>query len=1609
MRQAYSREFSRKLDQILGALPKKAPDALAAFTRQFYDRMPLRDIEPLPAAVAAQMAADAYEFMQQRTPGKPKIRLFAPEYASEFGKRRHLVLEMVNNDMPFLVDSTMAALSRRGFDIFVALHPILQVRRDRKGKLISLADEKEKGRDDTVQSESVIHFHLSSLPSGLPEETLISELEYMLEHVFASVGDWQKLLERLEKVRQEVAASKSAATRDEVAEAVDFLDWLGQKNFVFLGYAEYDFYESKGQPLLREREESRLGVLRVERRDTNPQGLAALPAEAQYLAMQPNLIEITKANTRSLVHRPVYMDYIDIKRFDAKGKVIGESRFLGLFTSLAYFQAADNIPFIRRKIDRVLGRAGYDPVSHNGKAMRAILEFYPRDELFQISEDELFETALGILSLEARPDIGLFTRRDAFERSVSCLVYLPRDKFNTFVRKEVAQALATAFGGKVLSFYTQVTESPLARVHYIIKTTPGQIPDVDFASLRTQLADIINYWVDALRDTLIDTYGDAKAEQIYREFGQAFSKDYINAYPTPTALFDIEKIQGMLANGKPAFHLYIEDEAPENFFRLKIYTAQENQPLSMLLPLLENMGMQVVDVHPFTLTPTLEKGKKTRVLIRDFIVTMPHVTHATLDSIRPLVEEALLRVWTGEMENDGFNVLVARAELHWRQVVMLRAYGKYLKQAGLPYSVPYIAAALGGSPKLASLLFGYFEAKFAPTARRKRTAALPEVQEMIASELANVTNLAEDRIIRRYQAVIDATLRTNFFQTTADGLPKPYVSFKLNSREVPELPLPRPYAEIFVYSIRTEGIHLRGGKVARGGLRWSDRPEDFRTEVLGLMKAQMVKNAVIVPVGSKGGFIVKQPPLEGGREALQEEGIACYKQFLSGLLDITDNIVAGTIVPPENVVRYDEDDPYLVVAADKGTATFSDIANGVSQAYGFWLGDAFASGGSAGYDHKEMGITARGGWISVQRHFREMGLDVQKDEFTCVGIGDMSGDVFGNGMLLSKATKLVAAFNHLHIFFDPAPDAKLSFKERKRLFEKPRSGWSDYKPELISKGGGVFERKAKSIPLSKEVRAILGTDLTSATPDEVIRLILKAPVDLLWNGGIGTYVKAESESHDDVGDRTNDPVRINGSEVRAKVVGEGGNLGFTQRGRIEYASSGGRINTDAIDNSAGVDTSDHEVNIKIALALAESEGRLTRSARDAFLASMTDEVAELVLRDNRLQTQALTIARTQGYELLEPQVRLMHRLERKGLLDRAVEFLPTDKQVAAMRVEKRGFTRPELAVLLAYAKIALYNDLIASDLPDLAYFERDLLRYFPEAMVQNYTSDLRAHRLKREIVATVVTNSLINRTGIAFLHGLAEDTGRETPDITRAYVVARDAFGLRQVWHDIESLDGTVDYTVQVDMFAEVNRFLERILPWLLTNLPTPLDIEDVMRHYGPAIADFAGHIDAMASAETREEIAARAAPLRERGVPAALANRIASLDVQASAPDVVSVAVASKLPVRTVGEIYFLLGERLDLDWLRGAARSGADGGHWDRLAMKALIASLYDAQRRGTLAVIASMKKGEKAEAALARWWAAQEKGIQRYERLMRDLKSSDTRNLATLVVALQSILAI
>ncbi len=1600
----YHRLFEKTIAAVLKEAKGKVSAEYTALARQFFARMPFTDLERLEPKQAAAILASCHAFLKQRAPGEqPKIRIYTPGAPEATAKRSHTAIQLLNHDKPFLVDSLSAELTRQGFTIYETLHPQIGVTRDAKGKLTGLVEDHEECRRKKDASvESLIYFLVSPLPEDVTPPQLQADLEYVLDYVSLAVADWKKLLSHCEAVRRDVSRldvpTIDKAQRDE---GVDFLGWLMQGNFVFLGHVEYRFFDKAGKEKLSVVGDSELGIFRAPDGKERHRGLASIPKEMQHFALTPQVIEITKSSQKSIVHRPAHMDYVSIKKLDAKGKVIGEHRFLGLFTSIVYYERADGIPFIRRKIARTLERADFAPASHNAKALTAILEFFPRDELFQISEDDLYAISLGVMSLEARPEVGLFLRRDKYERFVSAFVYMPRDKFNTFVRREIAGVLERALDGKVSDFYTQLTESPLARVHYVIRTNPGHIPKFDHRAIQQEIALIVNFWIDSLREILVARLGDAKGESLYRIFRDAFPKHYINVTPPETGFEDIHKVMTCIESGRPEVNLF-RLPGDEGKFHLKLYTAVESATLSEILPVLENMGCRVMDVVTFPLTANLKTP--VTVTVRDFHLTLKDSRPVSLHEVKALFEEALVRVWCGEMENDGYNALVLCAGLDWRQVTLLRAYGKYLRQAGLSYSEGYVASALAAHPLLSAQLVGMFMARFDP-ARGDGKPECEEIGKRIMHDLAEVGNLAEDRIIRRFSAAIMATLRTNYFQTGEEGGIKPYVSFKFRSADVPGLPLPLPYAEIFVYSLRTEGIHLRGGKVARGGLRWSDRHEDFRTEVLGLMKAQMVKNAVIVPVGSKGGFVVKCPPTEGGRAALQEEGIFCYRQFLSGLLDITDNIVNGRIVHPKQVVLYDDDDPYLVVAADKGTASFSDIANGLSESYLFWLGDAFASGGSVGYDHKAMGITARGAWVSVERHFHEAGKDISKEDFTVAGIGDMGGDVFGNGMLLSKHIRLVAAFNHRHIFFDPSPDAAASFKERKRLF-KDQLGWDSYNKQLISKGGGIFERSAKNITLSKEIQTILDTGVSQGSPDEVIRLILKSPVDLLWNGGIGTYVKSEAESNEAVGDRANDSLRVNGSELRCKVVGEGGNLGFTQRGRIEYARNGGKLNTDAIDNSAGVDCSDHEVNIKIALTEVERRKKLTRKQRNTLLEQMTGEVAELVLRDNRLQTQAITIAERQGYDALEAQARMIRTLEKEGRLNRAVEFLPSDRDLQQMRAEKRGLTRPELAVLLSYAKLSLYDDVLDSKLPDSDYFAEDLLRYFPDEMSVAYEKEILSHRLRREIIATSVTNSIINRAGITFFHTVMRDTGRKGCDIARAYTATRDAFGLREWWQEIEALDGKIPAEAQAEMFNDVNRLLERGTVWFLRNCPQPLDMGYVMREYADGIRVFAGMFPKIISPVIREHYQSRQEHLVRLGTPAKLAAKIAGVEALNSACDVVLAANKAKLSVEVVGRVYYQLGKRLHMGWLRSRAHGFTVDSPWDKIAIKGIITDLFDEQRRLSLSVIENMCKDDVCAATVEDWYAMHKQPIDRYLGMIDELRSSDMHDISMLFVALKQV---
>ncbi len=1603
MADKYKNSLQKILADIIAQLPRKATAQQKLFVEQFYAKMPMMELEKLDCKTAAAIALDAYNFVVKRDLGQPNIRFFQPKLEVNGWDGAHMALEIINDDMPFLVDSVTSALQQHAVPPVRLIHPIIKVKRSKNGELrevIAAADEQD------VQLESLIHIDLPLLPKGITTEFLESELRNVLEAVRLAVNDWKLILQKCQDVEQTLKNSELPVRAEEVQETIDFLRWLRDKNFIFLGYIEYDFYDDDGKDNLRIVENSELGLFKLDDLELKPQGLTSLPPEVRHFAMLPHLIEITKSNRKSIVHRHVHMDYIGIKRFDGKGNAIGEMRFLGLFTSSVYYQSAMEIPVIRRKVNRLLERANFDPTTHDGKALKAIVEFSPRDELFQMSEEDLFNYAIGVLSVEAHPDVHLFIRRDIFERFISCMVFVPRDLFSTALREEIQKILEDKLGGRVTAYYTQMTDSPLARAHIIVKTKPGKIPNFKLEDIQAEVAKVAYRWPDMLRRALHERHGEAEGEKLYISFENAFGHDYINEYDIKNAIYDIEKIREVSQTGQLGLELF---RGPDTI-HLKFYNPDAHAALSDILPILENLGFLVIDENPFRIMPS---GDGTReVWIRDFRLAIEDDKGFDIKALKNTLEDVLLRVWYGEIDDDGFNKLALRAGLDWRKITLLRAYSCYAKQARVAYSQSMMIQTLCNNPEIARELINLFELRFNPDRKRPRSATRngdDEQEKLLAhieALLENVPSLEEDRILRRFRDLILATWRTNYYQTTIEGGFKPYISLKFNSEAIPDLPLPKPFAEIFVYSRRIEGIHLRGGKVARGGLRWSDRTEDYRTEILGLMKAQMVKNAVIVPVGSKGGFVVKQPPKDGGREELLNEAIECYKTYLRGLLDITDNIVQGTVIPPDRVVRHDDDDPYLVVAADKGTASFSDYANEVAAEYGFWLDDAFASGGSVGYDHKAMGITARGAWVAVQRHFREMGVDVQKEDFTCVGIGDMGGDVFGNGMLLSKHIKLVGAFNHLHIFLDPDPDPLVSYKERKRLFNLPRSSWLDYNPKLISKGGGVFSRTDKQIPISPQMRKLLGVKDKKLPPDAVIRALLKADVDLLWNGGIGTYVKAEIETHEQVGDRANNALRVNGKELRCKVVGEGGNLGFTQLGRIEYAMRGGRINTDAIDNSAGVDCSDHEVNIKIAFRKQLESGELKMARRNKILEQMTDEVADLVLRDNLLQTQAISVAEVNGPKMLASQARMMQAFERIDFLNRKVEYLPDDKQIAERKQAGYGLTRPEIAVLLSYAKMAIYRDLLDSNLPDESYLVNDLRRYFPQLMQRKFGDAIEKHPLRREIIATSVTNSIVNRAGITFFFQLQEDSGMPGCDIARAYVIARDAFNIHALWTDLEANSSKIPAKTQAAMYAETSRFLESVVSWLLRTLPQPLDIESTLSRYVDGIEEYLQKCDSMVSRTLQRAYENKKRRFLNMGATKDLAHRIARLEIASCAFDVVKTSHDSGLSIAIVGKTYFELGAALRLGWLRREASRMPLEGHWERLAAKAVISELYDQQRRLTASVLPKLCDKNDCSLAVERWKEAHAKTVARYTDFIRDLKAHEAITFPMLVIALRNV---
>jgi glutamate dehydrogenase len=1591
------------LDKVVARVREQMPEEQAPlveeFVRQYYAWIPQEDLADRSPIDVYGAAVAHWSFANVREPGTAKVRAYNPNFEEHGWQSTHTVVEIVTDDMPFLVDSTRMGINREGYAIHLMLHPIMKMRRDAEGRLVEVLPPDS----EDALSESVIHVELDRQTESGVLDGLHDCIMSVLRQVRAAVEDWPEMRGKALDLVSELEENRARIDEEDLEEARSFLGWIADDHFTFLGYREYDLLTEDGEDVLRNVPGTGRGILREKSERPISQSFAKLPPEVRRLAHATHLLNLTKANTRSTIHRPSYMDYVGVKRFDDEGNVTGERRFLGLYTFSAYSMSTLEIPIVRRKVRYVLDRAGFPEGSHNEKDLVEILETYPRDELFQINKEELFEISMGILHLQERQHTRLFVRRDTYGRFFSCLVYVPRDRYNTEIRQRMQDILQGAFNGANVEFNVRLSESVLARLHFIIYASPGGVPDYDVGEIEQRLVEATRSWVDDLYDALIEQFGEERGVELFHKYRDAFPPGYRAGFLARTAVTDIGRIEELASENDINMSLYHPLEEPEDFLGFKLYRSGEQISLSNLLPLLEDMGVKVVDERPHKIEP----AGSPPVWIYDFGLVHGAQGELQTGEVKEIFQDAFAQAWRGTIENDGFNRLVLRARLTWRQVTVLRAYCKYLRQGGTTFSQDYMEDTLYANQHIARLLVELFERRFDPSRQDRAEEESEKLAQEIREALDEVESLDEDRILRNYLAVTLATVRTNYYQKADDGEPKPYLSFKFDPKDIAVLPLPRPRFEIFVHSPRMEGVHLRGGKVARGGIRWSDRREDFRTEVLGLMKAQMVKNAVIVPVGAKGGFVVKRPPSpEGGREALMEEVVFCYKTLIRGMLDLTDNLAGDRVVPPPDVVRYDEDDPYLVVAADKGTATFSDIANGVSKDYGFWMGDAFASGGSAGYDHKEMGITARGAWESVKRHFRELGTDVQSEDFTVVGIGDMSGDVFGNGMLLSRHIKLLGAFNHLHIFLDPDPDPETSYEERERLFGLPRSSWSDYDEELISSGGGVFPRTAKSIPLSPEVKELLGVEDDALTPNEVIRALLKAEVDLLFNGGIGTYVKASYESNADVGDRSNDAVRVNGSELGCRVVGEGGNLGFTQPGRIEYALGGGRIYTDAIDNSAGVDTSDHEVNIKILLDAVVESGDMTEKQRNELLGEMTEEVAHLVLSDNYAQTRAISNASALAHPMVDVHARYIAALEHSGSLNRELEFLPNEEVLSERRSEGMGLTAPELAVLLSYSKITLYRDLLASDLPEDPYLLGELERYFPTPLRERFRDRMREHRLRREIIATSVVNDLVNRAGPSFAFRLGEETGASPAEIARAYTAAREVFDLRSLWAEIEALDNQVDTRTQTRMLLDWRRLVERATRWFLRNRRPPLDIEATVAYFSEGASELTGRIPDLLLDGAREAVEKTTEGLVEADVPRELARRVALLNTMFSELDIVDVAAGTESPLEEAAEVYFTLGDRLRLHWLRGHIDALPRENRWQALARAALRDDLYDQQAELTAEILRNtpddLLPGERTDA----WVEANEGPVERTLQVLTDINASGAFGLATLSVALREI---
>ena len=1562
------------LEKVLAQAENQQNPLFTRFLSVFGGSVPPEDLQQLEEKAFFDLTQDFWEFIKTRPENAPKIRVIPSQ--------NHTFVEIVNDDMPFLVSSAVAEINRLGYAVSLIIHPVVKIQRDAAGALQDI---------EAGHAESLMHIQLPALNFANDAQKIEQGLHKVFADVRLAVNDWQAMRTAVQTTITTLNTQKAAIEPAEVQETIAFLEWLSKDHFTFLGYREI---EHKGQGDAHEinvKAGAGLGILRDDEKMLfdGVRKVALLPQDIQSFLDQPRLIHFTKTNLISPVHRPVPLDVISIKTFNAQGELTGENRFVGLFTSEAYNSSPRHIPFLRRKVASVLAEAGFDPKSHDGKSLTHIIETFPRDDLYQISVPELLQISLGILHLQERQRVALFIRQDTFERYVACFVYVPRDRYSIELRQKIQDILELSFNGKAKTIHGTVEDAALARLYFVIETNPKDIPAFDLKAIEEALVAASWSWQEKLKNAMRQQDKSPTAARLFVQFGAGFPVSYQENFAFPNVIADIKVLDELYSDERLRVLFYQQTDTTT--FHLKLFALDNPLPLSDVLPMLENMGLRVISETPYKIKPS---HHATGAWIHDLEVYTKNRAPLDIAKAQPLFADLFSAVWLKKADDDTFNTLVLTASVTWRQVIILRSYAKYLKQISFGYSEQAIAEALINNPAIAIALIDLFSARFSIAENNAEQAEqlINNIKEM----LQEVTSLAEDKIINTLLHLMQNTLRTNYFQPDENGQDKDYVSYKLNSKNVEGLPLPKPNTEIFVYSTQMESIHLRGSKVARGGIRWSDRKEDYRSEVLGLMKAQMVKNAVIVPSGSKGGFIVKRPPLNNSREALQQEVIACYRTMMHGMLDMADTIRGGVIIPPSNVICHDETDPYLVVAADKGTATFSDIANEISLQYGFWLGDAFASGGSAGYDHKKMGITAKGGWEAVKRHFREMGVNIQEQDFTVVGVGDMAGDVFGNGMLLSKHIRLIAAFNHKHIFIDPNPDSASSFMERERLFNLAGSQWTDYDVAKLSKGGKIFDRAAKSLEITPEIRSLFGLQQNTITPNDLIKVILKSQADLLWLGGIGTYIRSSIETDADATDKANDALRITAKELRVKVIGEGANLGMTQRARVEFALNGGRVNTDAIDNSAGVDCSDHEVNIKILLQQVMDSGAMDIPKRNVLLEQMTDEVAQLVLKNNYLQTQALSLAQHRSNQILHQQASLIRYLEKKGSLNRALEFLPDDEEIQRRFALGLGLTRPESAILLAYSKIDLVNQLIDTNLPDEVRMLSDLKRYFPIVLQEKFSSFIENHPLKRDIIVTHAANSMVNRVGSHFVNEVQQATGMSICDIARAYAITRDSFDLRRLWQSIGALDNRVPASLQMYLLLQINQLVEYCTYWFLQQEQHPLKVTELVDIYLPKLQELRKVLPNALTDAQKATLEASVAALAQDGVPQELAVEVAAMNVLAVGCDIVKVAMTANTSVEEAARLYFAIGSHCDLEWLRAQTKSLKITSSWAQKASDALLSDLHTVQRALTLKILQANS------GSLNAWAERNANPLASYKALLQELHGYPELDVAMLLVA-------